>query len=161
MGTKHGDVALLNDPVAQKLLQSTIPARVAYNWKDGSPRVIPIWFHWNGKEIVIVSPPGAPKLDVLEDNSKVAITIDSTEWPYMVLYIRGTAKLEIVEGIAPEYVKAAIRYLGEEAGNGFVEQVRGLTDSTVRIVITPEWVGVLDFETRFPSAVEKAMAGGG
>ncbi len=28
-----------------------------------------------------------------------------------------------------------------------------------RIAITPEWVGVLDFETRFPSALEKAMAG--
>jgi hypothetical protein len=27
-----------------------------------------------------------------------------------------------------------------------------------RIFIQPEWVGVLDFETRFPSAIERAMA---
>jgi hypothetical protein len=27
-----------------------------------------------------------------------------------------------------------------------------------RIVIRPEWVGVLDFQTRFPSAIESAMA---
>jgi hypothetical protein len=27
-----------------------------------------------------------------------------------------------------------------------------------RIAITPEWVGILDFEQRFPSALEKAMA---
>jgi hypothetical protein len=26
-----------------------------------------------------------------------------------------------------------------------------------RVFIQPEWVGVLDFETRFPSAVERAM----
>jgi hypothetical protein len=28
-----------------------------------------------------------------------------------------------------------------------------------RIVIQPEWVGILDFEQRFPSAIEAAMSG--
>jgi hypothetical protein len=28
-----------------------------------------------------------------------------------------------------------------------------------RITITPEWVGILDFEQRFPSAIEAAMGG--
>jgi hypothetical protein len=27
-----------------------------------------------------------------------------------------------------------------------------------RVEITPEWVGILDFEQRFPSFVERAMA---
>lgn len=45
MPTKQGSLALLNDPVAQRLLQSTNPARLAYVWKDGTPRVVPIWFH--------------------------------------------------------------------------------------------------------------------
>jgi hypothetical protein len=31
MPTKQGSLALLNDPVAQRLLQSTVPARFAYN----------------------------------------------------------------------------------------------------------------------------------
>jgi hypothetical protein len=26
-----------------------------------------------------------------------------------------------------------------------------------RVFVTPEWVGILDFETRFPSALERAM----
>jgi len=29
----------------------------------------------------------------------------------------------------------------------------------VRIAVKPQWVGVLDFEKRFPSAIEAAMAG--
>jgi len=29
-----------------------------------------------------------------------------------------------------------------------------------RVFITPEWVAILDFETRFPSALEKAMKQG-
>jgi len=28
-----------------------------------------------------------------------------------------------------------------------------------RIAIQPEWVGILDFEQRFPIAIENAMAG--
>lgn len=159
MPTQHGDTALLNDPVAQKLLHSTIPARMAYVWSDGSPRVIPIWFHWNGKEIVVSSPPGAPKLQVLSKNPKVAITIDDDSWPYKILYIRGTARIEWVDGVVPEYAAAAERYLGPEAGKGWIEQFKGMFDKGARIVVTPEWVGVLDLETRFPSAIEKAMAG--
>ena len=38
----HGSLALLEDPVAQRLLHATIPARLAYTALDGSPRVVPI-----------------------------------------------------------------------------------------------------------------------
>ena len=65
MATKQGSFALLDDPVAQELLRSTSPARLAYVWTDGTPRVVPIWFHWNGKEIVLGTPPKAPKVQAL------------------------------------------------------------------------------------------------
>ena len=58
----QGGLDLLQHPAAQELLRSKIPARLAYVWTDGTPRVIPIWFHWNGKEIVMATPPRAPKL---------------------------------------------------------------------------------------------------
>ena len=60
MATEQGDLALLDDPVAQELLHSTDLARLAYTWRDGAPRVIPIWFHWDGEAIVLGSPPNAP-----------------------------------------------------------------------------------------------------
>src|SRR6266571_8119878 len=123
MPTKQGDVALLNDPVAQELLQSNIPARLAYVWRDGTPRVIPIWFHWNGEEIVLGTPPNAPKMRALTQNSKVALTIDTNTWPNKVLQIRGTAKVETVEGVVHEYAAAARRYIGEEKGQAWVEKV--------------------------------------
>jgi hypothetical protein len=99
-------------------------------------------------------------LNVLKDNAKVALTIDSNDFPYKILYIRGSIKTDTVQGMADEYVKAAYRYFGEESGKGWIEQLTPITKSMLRIKITPEWVGVLDMETRFPSAVEKAMAGG-
>lgn len=38
---QQGSLELLNDPVAQALLGSANPARLACTWMDGSPRVIP------------------------------------------------------------------------------------------------------------------------
>ena len=102
MPSKQGDLSLLDHPIAQELLHSTVPARLAYAWKDGTPRVVPIWFHWNGEEVVLGSPPKAPKVMILPDHPQVALTIDSTQWPYRVLLIRGIAKVEVVEGVSPE-----------------------------------------------------------
>jgi hypothetical protein len=41
MAVAQGDPELLDDPIAQELLHSTIPARLAYTWPDGTPRVVP------------------------------------------------------------------------------------------------------------------------
>jgi len=150
---KQGDLALLKDPVAVDLMKSTVPARLAYVWPDGTPRVVPIWFHWDGQNIVLGSPPKAPKLKALRKHPKVALTIDSDSWPHKVLMMRGTANVEIVPGVVPEYALSAKRYLGEEAGGDWIEQIGGMVIEMGRITIRPEWVGILDFETRFPSAL--------
>src|SRR4051794_31157218 len=151
--TKQGSLELLQDPVSQELMQSKIPARLAYVWTDGTPRVVPIWFHWDGKEFILATPPKAPKLKALAKNTKVALTIDDNNFPHKVLLVRGTARLETVKGIVPEYAAAAERYFGREQGQAWVNQLRGRTSSMVRIAVTPEWVGILDFQTRFPSAL--------
>jgi len=149
----QGDLSLLQDPAAQELLQSKIPARLAYVWPDGTPRVVPIWFHWNGREIVMASPPKAPKLKALGKNPKVSLTIDDNTFPHKVLLIRGSARLESVDGIVPEYAAAAERYFDPPMAKGWLGQLRTKVSSMVRITVTPEWVGLLDFKTRFPSAL--------
>lgn len=157
MGSKQGNVSLLSEPVAQELLQSTNIAQLAYVWKDGTPRVVPIWFHWTGDKFVFAGPVDAPKYKVINDQ-KVAITINGFSWPYKVLLIRGTARVNIVEGVAPEYAAAAYRYHGPEGGKAWLQQVEALgAERMARIEVNPEWVGLMDFETRFPSALEAAM----
>ena len=153
MPVKQGDLGLLNSTTARELLQSKIPARLAYVWTDGTPRVVPIWFHWNGKELVMGTPPKAPKLKALAKNPKVALTIDDNGFPHKVLLVRGTARTEMVAGIMPEYVTAAERYFGAEQGRAWVAQLGTMVPSMVRITVTPQWVGLLDFQERFPSAL--------
>jgi hypothetical protein len=55
--------------------------------------------------------------------------------------------------LSPNYAAAAERYFGPDQGQGWVNHLRTLISSMVRIPITPEWVGRLDFQTRFPSAL--------
>jgi hypothetical protein len=150
---RQGDLGLLEEDVARELLDSTCLARLAYNWRGGTPRVVPIWFHWNGREFVVSSPPKAPKLKALESGAKVALTIDSDSWPYHVLMIRGTADVQMVDGVPAEYSAAARRYFGTEQGDAWSGQVAARFPRMARISITPEWVGVIDFEKRFPSAL--------
>jgi hypothetical protein len=153
MPVKQGDLALLQHPVSQELLNSKIPARLAYIATDGTPRVVPIWFHWNGHEFIMASPPKAPKLKALARNPKVSLTIDDNTFPHKVLLVRGTARLESLNGIVPEYATAAERYFGPDQGKAWVKNLGTMISSMVRVTITPEWVGLLDFQTRFPSAL--------
>ena len=153
MPVKQGSLDLLEHPAAREMLQSKIPARLAYVWMDGTPRVVPIWFHWNGREIIMASPPKAPKLKALAKNPKVAITIDSNEFPHKVLLVRGGAKLEPVKGIVPEYKLAAERYFDAQTRKMWLDQLASMIQEMVRITVTPEWVGLLDFQSRFPSAL--------
>ena len=152
---------LLNDPIARELLESSLPAQLAYVARDGTPRVVPIWFLWNGSEIVMGTPPGAAKVKALSRNPKVALTINGDVWPFKVLQIRGTANVSTVKGISPDYAACARRYFGEEAGQAWCDQVGGLFPEMTRIAVRPESVSILDFQTRFPSEIAKAMAGAG
>jgi hypothetical protein len=161
MTSRQGSLDLLQEPVAQQLLQAAIPAHFAYQWTDGTPRVVPIWFHWNGEEIVLGTPMEAPKLKALRDGQSVAISIDTETMPYRVLEIRGTVRMDVVEGIPPEYESMTYRNFGEEAGQAWLKTLAPISPRMTRVFIHPEWVALLDFETRYPSALESAMEAAG
>jgi hypothetical protein len=80
-------------------LQVKGPAHLAYNWRDGTPRVVPIGFHWNGEEIVMATAVDAPKTKVLTNGSKVAVSIDRDFSASKILLIRGTVRVDTVEGV--------------------------------------------------------------
>ena len=155
---EKGDLNLLNDPLSQELLNSDIPLRLGYLGRDGTTRVTPILFHWNGDHIVLGTPMNSPKISAISQNPRVTVTIDGNTWPYKALQIRGIADMETVDGLVPEYMLAAKRYMGEEAAQAWIEQARVLFPQMVRIAIQPEWVSLIDFNKRFPKAIVAAMS---
>ncbi len=141
---------VLNDPLAQELLHADLLARLAYIGLDGSPRVIPIGYYWNGEQIVVCTASSAPKVRAISKNPKVALTIDTDADPPHVLLVRGTASMEIVDGVPQEYLEAAKKSMQGQELQAFESQVRATYKQMARIAITPEWAKVLDFETRLP-----------
>jgi hypothetical protein len=160
MTIEQGDIRLLESELAQRLLTSKIPARYAYTAPDGTPRVIGSWFVWTGEELVMPTFISAPhishptfRLRALREKPDVAVSIDTETFPPEVLSIRGKAEITEVEGIDPEYAEAAHRYLGTAEASGYLEQIDQPGTRMARISVRPDWVGLLDFESRLPSAL--------
>jgi hypothetical protein len=157
---EQGDLRLLESDVARRLLSSSIPARYAYTSADGTPRVVASWFHWTGEELVMPSFISAPhvrhpayRVRTLRAKPDVAVTIDTESFPPEALCIRGKAAITEVDGIVPEYALAAHRYLGNEEATAYLAQIDHPSTRMARIAVHPTWVGVLDFQTRMPSAL--------
>jgi hypothetical protein len=132
--------------------------RLAYVATDGTPRNVPIGFTWNGSEVVMCTTTNAPKLHALRNDPTVALTIDTEVHPPKVLLIRGRAELDVVEGIPDEYLQMNGTYtMTAEQRVEWEAEVRSLYDSMVRIVVTPTWVKLIDFEATLPSAVEELV----
>ncbi|MDQ8702613.1 pyridoxamine 5'-phosphate oxidase family protein [Streptomyces sp. LHD-70] len=148
---------VLNRPISQDLLARAL-TRLAYVAKDGTPRCVPIGFTWNGSELVLCTAKNAPKLHALRQNPMVALTIDTEVHPPKTLLIRGRAELDTVDGIPDEYVQVNGSYeMTPEQRVEWEAEVRSLYDGMVRIVITPTWAKLIDFETTLPSAVEELI----
>jgi hypothetical protein len=148
---------ILDHPTSRELLARDI-TRLAYVAQDGTPRTIPIAFTWNGAEIVLCTTRNAPKLPALRRNPAVALTIDTEVHPPKILLLRGRAELDDVDGIPDEYLQMNGTYEMTPAQRVEWEaEVRSLYDGMVRIVITPTWAKLIDFETTLPSAVEELV----
>lgn len=154
----HEITEVLNRPFNQELLARDI-TRLAYVSKDGAPRNVPIAFAWNGSEIVMCTAKNAPKLRALSVNPMVALTIDTEVHPPKILLIRGRAELDFVDGIPDEYLQSTSTYeMTPEQRVEWEAQVRSLYhDGMVRIVVTPTWAKLIDFETTLPTAVEQLI----
>jgi len=156
----QGDIRLLDTDLARQLLAAPIPARMAYVARDGTPRVVPSWFHWTGREVVMATYVAGPAIGIrhpaarvaaLRARPAVALTIDTDDSPPRSLTIRGEAEIDEVDGVAPEYAAAAHRYLGSDAAVPMLAGVDQPGTRQARIAVRPTWVGLLDFVTRLPS----------
>ncbi|MGW1737592.1 pyridoxamine 5'-phosphate oxidase family protein [Nocardia sp. NPDC001965] len=148
---------ILNLPNSRELLARDL-LRMAYVAQDGTPRNIPVAFTWNGAQIVVCTTENAPKLPHLRHHPEVALTIDTEVHPPKILLIRGRVELDAVDGIAAEYLQMNGSYdMTSEQRAEWEAEVRSLYDGMVRIVITPTWVKLIDFETTLPTAIEELI----
>ncbi len=142
----------LNKPASIELMNSNIPARLAY-----VARVIPMAFHWTGEKIVMATTTNAPKLKGLKANPSVALSIDTNAFPPKILLIRGPVEVETVQGIPEEYIEASRKHVPAETFDQWLAGVRGMYKEMAKITLTPAWVKLIDFENTLPSNVEELI----
>ncbi len=115
---------VLASPVAKRLLEGDELARLAYVATDGTPRVIPMGFFFDGQRLVVCTATNAAKVKALKANNKVALTIDTTSHPPNILLVRGTASLETVDGIPDEYLQENSNVVPQDAWDDWVAGVK-------------------------------------
>ncbi len=151
----------LEHPGARNLLDSATLLRLAYNGSDGFPRVVPIGFYWNGRQIVVCTATTAPKVKALSSRPNVAMTIDLGDTPTeaRALQMRGLANVDIVDGVPDDFIAASTKALGPDQVSEFERQVRSTYDQMARISIEPVWARFFDFGAgRLPSFLTKLAA---
>jgi hypothetical protein len=150
---EQGDVRLLDTDIAQRRLATDSPLRLAYVALDGTPRVVPVGFHWTGEEIVMGGFAPSARGRALRVNPRVAIVIDTDDQPPEVLSVRGTASVAEVQGVVPEYETYMRVGMSAEAADAYFAELRSRNVLMERIAIRPDWAAVVDFRTRFPAAM--------
>ena len=83
------------------------------------------------------------------------MTIDTESFPPHILLVRGTATLQLVDGVPAEYLEASRKQVGVEGTPAFEAQVGAIYGQMLPIDVEPHWAKLIDFETTLPSAVER------
>ena len=148
---------ILTDQVSLDLVDRQPIMRIAYAAGDGSPRAVPVGYLLRDGKFLFFTVPTSDKVAALARDPRIALTVDAYPPPCCLL-VRGTAELREEEGVPDEYLEASFRTMPADQHAGFEQQVRQLYDSMVRVVVTPSWVRLNDFQRTAPRAVERLVA---
>lgn len=115
------------------------------------PLTCPLWYEYEpGGDIVLVTPADSRKAELLREGVRVSFLAQDESLPPKYVSVEGP-----VVSITPADVDAdvrpmAVRYLGEELGNGYVDATRAEDPRDEVVVrIRPErWLSA-DFAKRF------------
>jgi PPOX class probable F420-dependent enzyme len=103
-------------PAQQAFLKAPNFAVVATLGEDGSPQSTVVWIDTDGENVVFNTKRGRAKVDHLERDRRVSVTIIDADNPYSYLEVQGVASLED-EGAAEHINFLSRKYTGEDFSN--------------------------------------------
>jgi PPOX class probable F420-dependent enzyme len=125
---KFTAAAAMSKKEIEEFLSTPKVARIA-TIQDGKPHVVPVWYYYDGTNILVSTTKGARKAKNLQTNPNVSITIDDVEGKLEDISFLN-AKAVIVEGIGElkddinnSFARKMYeRYVGKDAlGNPMVQ----------------------------------------
>jgi PPOX class probable F420-dependent enzyme len=130
-----------------ELLAGRALAILATHRKDGSTMLSPVWHEWADGGFSIVIGADDPKSLHLQRDARLTVLVAQHEPPYASIELRGSAVLSRSSGVHAIARRIAIRYLGEEGGNAYADQLAAESLELVRLV--PGTVRAWDFRDDF------------
>lgn len=99
---------------------------------EGWPYVAPVWYDYDGEVFEVAGRSKARWVENIRNDGRVSLCIDTYEAPYTRVLVKATA--EIVDANwFPTSPARAIRYIGDEAGRRYFEEMRNQPRARVRI----------------------------
>jgi len=89
--------------------------------RDGHPHVVPVWFWWDGKSLLIYAVPGQKVRDI-QANPNVALHLNSDPAGEDVVRVDGTAKIDAKHPPASKVVGYLRKYREQLRGIGMTPQ---------------------------------------
>ena len=117
----------------QDLLQKPAFANLATLNPDGSPQVTPVWFEYDGQNILVNTARGRVKDRNLKREPRVALSIMDPANPYRYLGIQGRVTEMTENGADAGIDRLAKKYLGKDK-----YPWRGPNEVRVLVKIAPE-----------------------
>ncbi len=108
------DAVAIPDTYKDLLTGKKAFASLATLMPDGTPQVTPVWFDWDGKNLIFNSARGRQKDKNVRRDSRVTMTIIDPENPYRYVEVRGRVTDITQEGAADHIDKMAKKYLGKD-----------------------------------------------
>jgi PPOX class probable F420-dependent enzyme len=100
--------------------------------KKGRPHALPIWYLYEGGELIVSTGRGSQKHKNVEANPEISLTMDKRSLPYYAVMLRGPATI----GAAltdEQRMTMAVRYLGDDLGKRYYDATAGSDSITIRL----------------------------
>jgi PPOX class probable F420-dependent enzyme len=131
----------LDDPVLRDRLRTDEVLWLTTIDHRDQPQSSPVWFHFDGRDLLVLSQPRAPKIANLADHPLVAVHLDGAEAGATVVTIEGRAAAATVEpsrlaAYTAKYADGFIR-LGTDADRYLAEFSAAITVAPTRARVFP------------------------
>ena len=117
----------------QPILESTALAHIATIGPNGEPQVSPVWFSWDGTNLLFSQTTTRQKYRNLQRDPHIAISLVDPTNPYNYLEIRGRV-VSIENDVDNAFINSmAKKYMGQD-----VYPWASPTEQRVVVAVTPE-----------------------
>ena len=143
--------ATLNGPwdigqVQEYLANSNFPLRLACVGGDGYPRVVSVWYFFDGEQLHCASHGSSPLVSLLQNEPRVGFEVAPNEPPYQGVRGQGVATLA-AEGGGVMLEQLLQRYLGDTK-SGLAQWLLSRSEEEMLISIRPERLFSWDYTGR-------------